>query len=98
MDDYNQDYTKEVVITQLRKKTIRKVYVKKIRFTKRLTQKNSFNTIKSGIANNVVTKSDPEIQFYLIMDINQTAIEGILFEIHGTPIRTETTTQFSNQK
>lgn len=42
--------------------------------------------------------TDPQIQFHLVVDASQTAIGGVLFQLHGVPSRTEASPQFGSQE
>ena len=42
--------------------------------------------------------SDPEAQFHLAVDASQTAIGGVLFQLHSTPAGTKATAKFGGQE
>lgn len=98
MKDFDRDYTKTSSIPRLKKETIRKVYVEKKEFTWGPTQKASLNAIKYAIANNAMAGSDLEMQFQLAVDTSQIAIDGVLFQLYGTPVGTEAIAKLGDQE
>lgn len=72
--------------------------MKKEIFTWGPEQQKSFDAIKSAIADNAMSGTDPQVQFHLAVDASQTAIGGVLFQLQGVPPGTEASAQFGSQE
>lgn len=57
----------------------RLVYKEKDKFTWDPKQQKSFKAIQFMITNNAMSSIDPQVQFYLIINVNQVTIGGVLF-------------------
>lgn len=76
------------------KTLVSKVYIKRKIFIQDPKQDNAFSAIKIVILNNVVIDINPNLQFYLVININTSTIERVLFQIEEVKVETEATPKF----
>lgn len=77
--EYNWDLARKPKRQQSKKETVRKVYIENESFTWGPEQQKSFDAIKSAIANNPISGTNPQLQFHLAVDASETALGGVLF-------------------